>query len=324
MHLSTGRANANSTVHHTEHRIEVAAGPDAVYELVADVTRWPRVFGPTIHAEQLERTTHDERIRLWATANGDVKTWTSRREFQPQRRTVTFHQEVSQSPVASMRGDWIIEPLADGQTSVLLTHDYTAVDDVPDAEEWIARAVDRNSRAELASLKSAVEKSAAGAGGELTFEDTVLIDSSLSAVYSFLYEAGRWPDRLPHVERLVLREDAPGLQHLEMDTRAKDGSTHTTASVRVCFSDDRIYYKQLVLPPLLTLHLGCWTLTPTSDGRVSATSRHTVRINPDKLELLGAGTTVEDAQAYIRGALGTNSLATLQHAKAHAEAGLHG
>ncbi|MFE7314485.1 aromatase/cyclase [Streptomyces sp. NPDC057555] len=320
MHVSTSRKN--SAVRHTEHRIEVAAGPDAVYEVVADVTRWPRVFGPTIHAEQLERTPHHERIRLWATANGEVKTWTSRREFAPTQRTVTFHQEVSQSPVASMRGDWIIEPLADGRTSVLLTHDYTAVDDVPDAEEWIARAVDRNSGAELAALKSAVE--AAAGGEELTFEDTVLIDGSLSSVYSFLYEAGRWTERLPHVSRLVLREDAPGLQHLEMDTRAKDGSTHTTASVRVCFSDDRIYYKQLVLPPLLTLHLGCWTLTPTSDGRVSATSRHSIRIDPDRLELLGAGTTVEDAKRYVRGALGTNSLATLQHAKAHAEAGLHG
>ena len=55
-------------------------------------------------------------------------------------------------------------------------------------------------------------------------------------------------ERLPHVARVVLTEDTPGLQFLEMDTRTKDGSTHTTKSVRVCFPDTRIAYKQITLP----------------------------------------------------------------------------
>ncbi|MEV8093801.1 aromatase/cyclase [Kitasatospora sp. NPDC085879] len=319
MEPSTGRAAA---AHHTEHRIEVAAPVDTVYGLVADVTGWPRVFGPTIHAEQLELDGRTERIRLWATANGAVKTWVSRRELDPDARRIAFRQEVSQSPVASMGGEWILEPLPDGRTSVLLTHDYTAVDDVPDAEQWIAQAVDRNSNAELAALRGAAEAAAGAAdldGLELTFADTVEIDGPADAVRDFLYQAQEWEKRLPHVSRVVLREDTPGLQHLEMDTVAKDGSTHTTASVRVLLADGRLVYKQLVLPPLLSLHLGCWTLTTTPDGTVAATSEHTIRINPERLALLGEGTTVADAKAYVRTALGTNSTATLMHAKAYAE-----
>ncbi|MFC8721789.1 aromatase/cyclase [Kitasatospora sp. NPDC057198] len=306
-----------AAAHHTEHRIEVAAPVDTVYGLVADVTGWPRVFGPTVHAEQLELDGRTERIRLWATANGAVKTWISRRELDPAAHRVAFRQEVSQSPVASMGGEWILEALPGGRTSVLLTHDYTAVDDVPDAEQWIAQAVDRNSTAELAALRGAAEGAAEGL--ELTFADTVEIDGPAEAVREFLYRAEEWEKRLPHVSRVVLREDTPGLQHLEMDTTAKDGSTHTTASVRVALADGRLVYKQLVLPPLLDLHLGCWTLTPTPRGTVDATSEHTIRINPERLALLGEGTTVADAKAYVRTALGTNSTATLRHAKAYAE-----
>ena len=313
---------AAGAVRHTEHRIEVAAEPDAVYEIVADVTRWPRVFGPTVHAERTWSKGGEEQIALWATANGEVKTWTSRRELDAVRHRVRFRQEKSQSPVAAMGGEWIIEPLPGGGSSVLLTHDYLPVDDVPDADAWIAKAVDRNSEAELATLKAAAEGGGEVRGLELEFEDSVEIDGPLSSVYAFLYEAGTWQERLPHVASVTLREDTPGLQHLEMDTRAKDGSTHTTASVRVCFTDSRILYKQLVLPALLTLHTGCWTLRRTENGKVWAASQHTIRIKPEAVTaVLGEGKTVADAKEFVRGALGTNSLATLRHAKAYAEAG---
>lgn len=316
-------SNEASTMRHSEHRTVVDADPDAVYEVIADVTAWPRIFGPTIHAEQVEFDGHTETIRLWATANGEPKTWVSRRELDPKTRRVSFGQIKSQSPVATMRGEWIIEPLEDGGTSVLLTHDWLPVDDVPDADEWITTAVDRNSEAELASLKRGVEGGQAEL--ETDFEDSVLVDGSLPAVYSFLYEAARWSTLLPHVSRVDLREENPGLQYLEMDTTAKDGSTHTTASIRVCFTDERIVYKQLVLPKLLTLHTGCWTLTRDPEGLVKVTSQHTVRIDPTKIaEVLGEGKSVEDAKAFVRSALGTNSLATLHRAKAYAEAGLHG
>lgn len=300
-----------------EHRITVRAPADEVYRLVADVTGWPTVFPPTVHVEQRDLGGGAEQIRLWATANGEIKTWTSRRLLDPLARRVEFRQEKSQPPVAEMGGTWIIEPLSASESSVRLLHDYSAVGDDAGALEWIERAVDRNSGLELAALK---EKAEAG-GDELvfSFDDTVQMGGSAADAYDFLYDAAKWSERLPHVACVRLSEDVADLQLLEMETKAKDGSTHTTTSVRVCFAGERIVYKQTVLPALMSLHTGEWLVRQAGDDLL-VTSRHTVAIKPEAVSgVLGSSATISTAKQYVRTALSTNSLATLNHAKAYAE-----
>ncbi|MGW0034870.1 aromatase/cyclase [Streptomyces sp. S1] len=311
--------------HHTEHTVLIDAPPSEVYAVIADVTRWPVAFTPTVHAEVLETVAHDdgtseELIHLWAQANGEVKDWTSRRTLDPQNLRVGFRQQLSAHPVAAMGGDWFAEPSGDGGTLVRLTHDYRAVDDSPEHREWIARAVESNSTAELARLKDVVENAVAD-GEEVTFsfEDSVTVAGSAADLFDFVDRADAWEERLPHVARVDFTERPGGVQVLEMDTRAPDGSVHTTRSVRLSLAPDRIVYKQLVLPGLLAAHTGLWTFTET-DGGVVATSRHTVTVIPEKVTaVLGADRTLADAKAYVRKALGTNSLATLGLAKAYAE-----
>jgi aromatase len=204
---------------------------------------------------------------------------------------------------------------------VRLLHDYSAVGDDPHDLLWIERAVDKNSTSELAALKENVERVHAADTEELTFSftDTVRIDGSAKDVFDFINEADRWAERLPHVAVVRLAEDTPGLQELEMDTRAKDGSVHTTKSYRVVFPHHKIAYKQVTLPALMTLHTGEWTFVETEDG-TSASSQHTVTLNTDNIaRVLGADATVADARAYVHTALSTNSSATLAHAKAYAE-----
>ncbi|MER5950804.1 aromatase/cyclase [Streptomyces sp. NPDC001904] len=302
----------------TEHETVVRAPADTVYALIADVTTWPQTFPPTVHAEVLERDGDSELIRLWATANATAKTWTSRRAHDPAHRTVTFRQERSQHPVGTMGGAWIVEPLSAHTCRVRLLHDFTAATDDPADLDWIQQAVDRNSASELAALTSAAE--AAGTDELLTFDDTVTVEGSGKDVYDFLNEAQLWKERLPHVARVTLDEDEPGLQILEMDTLTKDGSRHTTRSVRVCAAATSIVYKQIVLPALMTLHTGRWSIEDLDDGRIAVTSRHTVRINTDNIAaVLGADATVETARTFVRTALSGNSLATLHLAKTHAE-----
>ncbi|MBV1855591.1 aromatase/cyclase [Catellatospora tritici] len=306
-------------VRNTVHEITVDAPAKIVYNLLADVTNWPRVFPPTVHIEQVEQDGDTERIRLWATANGEVKTWTSRRTLDPDELRITFRQEVSQPPVASMGGGWFVEQLSEDRSRVVLTHDFTAVGDDPDNIAWIDRAVEHNSTTELASLKAAAEEIAGLDELRLSFEDSLHINGQLSDVYDFINEADRWSERLPHVATVDLREDTPGIQQLSMDTRTADGSTHTTVSVRVCLPPDRIVYKQIKVPALMTLHTGYWQLTSEGDG-VTATSQHTVVIKREAVEqILGVGATVADARAYVQKALSANSTATLRHAKAFAE-----
>jgi aromatase len=304
-----------------EHQITIGAPAAEVYRLIAEVGNWPHLFPPTVHVDHVERSAGSERIRIWATANGQVKHWVSRRTLDPVARRIEFRQEVSAPPVAAMGGCWFVEPVSGTESLVRLTHDYRAVGDDPEHLAWIDQAVDRNSRSELAALKANVEM-ATGRGDErmFSFADTVTIGGAAKDVYDFLNEADRWQERLPHVARVVLTEDEPGLQILEMDTMTKDGATHTTKSVRVCFPDHRIVYKQTTLPALMTLHTGYWRIVEDGAG-LAVTSQHTVVINEANIErILGAEAGIPEARAFIHNALSANSMATLRHAKEYAEA----
>lgn len=193
-----------------EHEISVEAPAAAVYRLIAEVENWPRIFPPTIYVDHVGLGEGEERIRIWATANGEAKNWTSRRTLDPQRLTITFRQEVSAPPVAAMGGTWIIEPLSEAASRVRLLHDYRAIDDDPDSLKWIDEAVDRNSRSELAALKTNVERAHAAEELTFSFEDTVQIDGSAKDAFDFVNEAGLWVERLPHVASVRFTEDTPG------------------------------------------------------------------------------------------------------------------
>jgi aromatase len=309
-----------SATRETEHEISVAAPAETLYRYIANVENWPQLFPPTVYVAALERHGTDERIQIWATANGEAKTWTSRRTLDPVRRRVGFRQEVSQPPVGAMGGTWIIDPDGPGASLVRLRHDYRAASDNPADLDWIDQAVDRNSRSELAALKASAELAQEAAPLMLSFEDTVQLRGRAADAFDFVNEAGKWAQRLPHVARVDFREDPPGLQRLAMDTRTKDGAVHTTESVRVAFPPEKIVYKQTSPPPLLKLHTGQWTFC-NNVGGATATSAHTVVLNAAAIEaVLGGGATVDDARAFIRDALGGNSRATLEAARQYAEA----
>ncbi|WP_210589422.1 aromatase/cyclase [Streptomyces sp. GESEQ-35] len=306
-----------SEPHESGHEIKISAPAETVYQLLARAEDWPRLFPPNIHVDHVERGAHEERIRIWATAGDTVKNWTSYRTLDPENLRIGFRQEVTAPPVAAMGGSWHIEALPSGESLVRLAHDYRATDAANLA--WLDDVVDRNSRAELESLRTIAESGAAADELTCSFEDTVQIRGDARDVYDFIDRADRWTERLPHVRAVRLEEPVPGLQTLEMDTVAKDGTSHTTKSYRVGLPPHRIVYKQVTLPALLSLHTGRWTFAPDGDG-VTASSQHTITVAPDAVaRVLGADATVRDAIEYARTALSTNSLATLTLAKEYAE-----
>ncbi|MFJ9153330.1 aromatase/cyclase [Streptomyces sp. NPDC102270] len=299
----------------------VAAPAENVYRVVADVTSWPVVFGPAVHVRHLHRTEGEERFQLWALVGGDVHTWVSRREFDPAARRIVFRQERTHPPVTAMAGTWSFHPLRDGRTEVRLEHTFSV--DGEGAAAGIRAAVDRNSKEELAALGRITEL-----GHPLdevidTFSDTVVLDAHPKDVYEFVRRSDLWPERLPHVARVDLSEDASGIQHMEMDTVTADGTAHTTRSVRVCSAPSWIAYKQLLPPRTLLGHRGRWTFTPVERG-VEVTATHTVAIDHRAARaVLGADCTVARAREHLRAALGGNGRATLAHAGAFIGGTLH-
>ncbi|QFZ75312.1 cyclase [Streptomyces fagopyri] len=322
------------------HEINIAVPADTVHRLIAEVENWPRIFPSVIHVAHEEAPEGEERLLIWEaaptaesapsaesgptaeggpSADGGPRSRPLRRIVEPAALRVNFQHLVTEAPVAGIGGAWLVEPLGENASRVRLLHEFRAEGDAPGALDRIGAEVDRDARAQLAALKENAERDVADAGLTFSFEDTVLVDGSVKDVYAFINEANLWSERLPHVATVRLHEDTPGLQTLEMDTRAKDGSLHTTKSYRVTFPHQHIAYKQVTLPALMTLHTGHWTFTDTDEG-VTATSQHTVTLNTDNITtVLGPDATLTDARTYVHTALSTNSRATLNHAKAHAE-----
>lgn len=303
-----------------EHARVVHAPTEVLYELVADVTRWPVIFGPSLHVRHLERSRTYERFQLWALVGGEVKNWISRRTLDAPGLCITFEQERSQAPIVSMGGSWSFHALPGGRTQVVLKHHFSA--DRQQAIDWIAHAVDRNSEDELTALSRIAELGIPLQEIIDTFDDTVQIDGRAAAAYTFIDHSDKWPDRLPHVRRVLLRKEQPGVQHMEMDTVTADGSAHTTKSVRICFPHRQIVYKQLVPPAVLLGHSGAWHFAdvPGDPDRAIVTARHTVAINPAAArEVLGPDSNLADARRYLREALGGNGRATLAHAGSYAQ-----
>ncbi|MEU3891387.1 aromatase/cyclase [Streptomyces sp. NPDC029041] len=307
-------------VHRTTHEVTVAAPAGVVYGLISDAVRWPLFFPPNVHVEQLEFDGDSERLRMWATANGQVRSWTSRRLLDPALRRVEFRQELPAAPVQAMGGTWTVDALGADRSRLTLLHEFTVADDAPDDVAWVERATDTNSRTELDSLRRLAEQWGRLDDLVLSFEDSVRVHGPAELVYDFLYRIGDWPELVPHVSRLDFTEDEPGVQVMSMDTRTADGSSHTTRSVRVCFPHaGRIVYKQTATPLLMSAHTGEWSVVPDETG-VTVLAQHSVVLREENIaRVLGEDADLAQARRYVREALGRNSTATLELAKKHAE-----
>ncbi|MFC8175739.1 aromatase/cyclase [Streptomyces sp. NPDC057325] len=311
---------SDERVRRTSYTVDVAAPAGVLYGLVADTTEWPLLVPPVIHVERLDFDGVQDRFRMWVTANGSVTSWTSRRHLDPARRTIDFHQEVAAAPASHMGGRWIVEELGADRSRITLLHDFTVAGDDPGGAEWLTRATDDNSRAELARLKEAAELWPRLDGLRLTFEESVRVNGPAELVYDFLYGIGDWPEHLAHVVRTDVREDLPGVQVVTADTRAPGGPAVTTESVRVCFPHaGRIVFKETRTSPLLAAHCGEWTVTPDESG-VTAAVTHGVLLREEAVEsVLGRGADLDQARRYVRDTLGAAGAATLGRARRHAE-----
>ncbi|WP_206539261.1 aromatase/cyclase [Nocardiopsis halotolerans] len=309
--------------HTTRHHRTIQAPAELVYSLVADATRWPAVFEPSVALRHIERSEEEERFRIWAMVNGTVSTWTSHRTLESDALRVTFRQERARPPVTSMTGSWTVRPLAPGRSEVELRHDFTLEAGPEGSHEGFLTAVDRNSVRELDALARVAELEGSLDDVLFTFTDTVRVQAPAESVYAFVARADSWPERLPHVLKVSLREEPPGIQELEMETATSDGSSHVTRSYRVCEASSWIAYKQVVLPELLHGHSGVWSFQDEADGASTAHSQHTVLLNPEAVgRVLGPDTTLAQARDRVRDLLGANSRTTLERAAEHASRGV--
>lgn len=313
-----------------EHSITARAPAPVLFRLIAEVEGWPQLFGPALYVQILDRGARAERFRMWALVGDEVRSWTSWRHLDRARMRIDFRQEHSQAPISTMAGWWCFEPRGNDITRIVLRHTYTITGDNVDQSAWIQDGIDRNSGVELAALKAWAERGQLTDELLLSFTDQMILPATAADAYAFLYRADLWPERVPHVHRVAVTEQAqaspsadnePAVQLLDMETVDMAGRAHITRSIRLCFPHGLIAYKQIAVPDLLLAHSGAWSLAAAGGG-VEVTARHLAVLDPDGVSrVLGQGTSLASARAQIRQMLGANSLATLRAAKSFLEPG---
>ncbi|WP_285498838.1 SRPBCC family protein [Actinokineospora sp. NBRC 105648] len=301
-----------------EEKALIAAPVATVRDIVVDVEAWPQVHRPAVHAEILSSDDNGDLIQHWSIMDDSTaRTWTSRRRVT-ESGEVRFAHEPADEPFASVAGGFEFEEQPDGGTLVRMYHEFILLRDDDTVAARRSDSMRRGSQEYLETLRFAAENAEDLRLRTITFEDPLFVAGSVADAYTYLYEADKWPERIPHVLRLDLEESMPNIQFFDMDTRSADGSEHTTRSVRICLPGHKIVYKQTRPPKTLDAHTGHWLFTETPEGLI-VSARHTATVRPAGLHLLGAGTKVEGARRYLRRVLSANSMGNLRLAKEYAE-----
>ncbi|MFF5337807.1 aromatase/cyclase [Streptomyces sp. NPDC013181] len=308
---------SDARVHRTVHQVIAAAPAGVLYGLIADATRWPLFFPPCVHVEQLDFQGTRERLHMWATTGDVVTSWISHRRLDVQRLRVEFTMDQPTAPTRSASGVWTVEPLGD-RCRVTLEHSFTAAGDDPADAAWAEEVTAANSSVQL-GLARVAERWTRLDDLVWSFEDTLHVNAPAELIFDFLYRAEDWPAELPHVVRMDLVEDDPGVQVMSMGSLSIDGGAHSTESVRICFPGaQRIVYKQIRTSPLFAAHAGEWSIEPDETG-VNLIARHHVLLDEDNIErVLGEGTDAVAAGHYARDALGQAGLSVLRYATRYA------
>ncbi|MEU8779695.1 aromatase/cyclase [Streptomyces sp. NPDC048606] len=306
-------------VHRMSFAVDAAAPAGVLYGLVADTTQWPLLVPATVHVERMDFDGTQDRYFMWAGADGNVRQSVWRRTLDPERLRVDFHQEVPTAPVTSTAGSWSVQALAPGWSRLTLEQYVTVAGNRAADVERTRAATEADSRATLTRIRELAERWGRLDALTLSFEDTLRIEGPPEPAYAFLYEVGAWPGRVPHVARVDVVEDRPGVQVVSTDTLTPDGSVHTTDAVRVCFpAAGRIVHKQTRPSALLAAHTGEWSVLPDADG-VTVVSRHDVLLDEAMVERsFGPDADLSEARRYVREALGRESEATLRLTRDHA------
>jgi len=300
-----------------DHRVAIDAPYETVFDLVADVARWPQFHRSAIHAELVHSSDKGDLIQYWSLVDdATARTWRTVRTADLSAHRITFIYMDPEPPAVQIRGEWVFTESGPDQTLVELRHWITAPDDADLGP--LADRLEQDSKEHLETLSATAPRRAELDELVLSFTDPLFIAGSIEDAYDYLYRADLWPERIPHVVGLTMTEDVPNIQFFDMDTKAPDGSVHTVRSVRICLPPKLIVYKQIALPPMLDAHTGHWKFTEVPEG-VMAEARHSSTIKPSALSLLGSGTTIGGARRFLRRLLSGNSMSNLTLAKKYAE-----
>ncbi|MBV9689291.1 MAG: aromatase/cyclase [Ktedonobacteraceae bacterium] len=153
---------------HTEHCVTIDAPIQYVYDVLADVEGYAKLFPPTQAVTLLEVGPDYQIAKLVVEVSGQIQSWTTRRDLDVVHRIIRYQQLQTAPLLDHMGGEWRCFQLRGEQTQLVITHDFavrTAVNGLvlgqytpEQAEEMVRGAVERNSAADLDAVKKEAER----------------------------------------------------------------------------------------------------------------------------------------------------------------------
>jgi aromatase len=127
-----------------------------VFELVANIDRWPSLLDPLEGVEHLGFEGVCERVRFAKRVGGVTQDQTMVRELNAKRMQVRFRQVDVRAPLASLGGIWMVLPKGMG-SMVAVDHYYRVADNSPLTAARVEVEIAAESQPMLAALRSTIE-----------------------------------------------------------------------------------------------------------------------------------------------------------------------
>lgn len=310
----------------TMHAIEIDAEIEKVYELCANVLKWPVYFPPCKKAKILSEEANMQVIEITAQSNDTEFTWQSERSLYPNHYRIDFHQSKPSPLVKYMQGTWQAIKLNKG---VLLTLEHVfeikdnvegIVENVANNEEalvFMHRSIEDNSRKELSAIKQILEKNTLKRT-EAIFSSEIEINATAEQVYNILYNAADWPNLLPHCKNITMLYEDGRNQEFQMTVIGSQDKIEVMRSIRHGYANQIIEYFQPSLPPALKRHEGKWLITE-KENSVILEAWHSITLSEEGVKSLWGELETEKALQIVEQAIGKNSMTTMQTIKSFLE-----
>jgi aromatase len=136
--------------------VRVAAPPKRVFELFADVDRWPALFGPFVGVERLGFEGANERVRFQQRSAHGTRAWTVVHAIDPVRLRVRFRYVDPPGALTMLGGLCRVMPKS-GDAVVAFDHYFRVAGNDTVTASRVERAIVVNSTRLLTTLQDIVE-----------------------------------------------------------------------------------------------------------------------------------------------------------------------
>lgn len=301
----------------TSHSIICETPASNVYNVISDVSHWPKIFDACISAVSQPRVDNTQRIRIEALQSGHVVSWDTQRSYFDNSFRIDFFLPISMPFTKKMSGQWRVIPLDQQRCLLNVTRHFELLDEVTgirddvttreQAEALINRFIDENAAGEMLAIKSFVEGNDATF---LSFNTHYTLPHKADEIYALLSDVQQWPNILPHCDNINIIYDDTKYQEFVMGVTTAQGN-ESFRSIRQCDHDTlTISYFQPVPPAILNSHHGRWVVRPCATG-TELIAEHSLHIDPERCRTLFDESDIKQNKQSIKTLIMKNSQATV-------------